>query len=336
MASACLAALQGDGSCLERVSFALPQPSNFLPVYVAHARGLTKRRAHIEAQLRRVGAPDATFVMCGDVGVVNALDPALYGCLHPQYTRTDWSRPGVTRLPNGTLSLALKHRLAHADALRRGLNAALVLEDDAVLPPNFWTTLSVYMAAMPADASLFFIGSYSRSTNPKLTLANHPKVSSSRGTLLQLPSAASSDASGVEVPPLHRRLNGTLAPKPHILGTVAYVVLARGARHLGTLPIRAEADVDLSLLTPTSRCGATSPSCRVGAPPSQYGPSRWLVWQDEGLSKQTTHGQKNSVRDGWERACRNAEPSSAAASLLKACKRYRMPIGTALEGLSTS
>ena len=309
-AASCLTALQGDGSCFERVSFTTTFASHTLPVYVAHARALKKRRQHIESQLQRCGAPDVTFVLCGDANVVRGLNPRLYRCLHPSYTRTDWSRPGVSHLPNGTLSLALKHRLAHADALRRGLPAALILEDDAVLPAGFWVALTQALRPIPSDASLYFVGSYSRSTNPKLTLSNSPLV---HRDAVDDPSTAVS---------LHRRLNGTDAPKPHILGTVAYVLFARGARHLGVQPIRAEADVDLSLLTPTSRCGATSPHCAVAAPPAQYGPSRWLAWQDESLAKDTTHGQKNSVRDGWLRACRQTSSPKASSSLLKACKRF--------------
>ena len=116
------------------------------------------------------------------------------------------------------------------------------------------------------------------------------------------------------------------APQPHILGTVAYVIFARGARALAFQPVRAESDVDLTLLSPTAHCGRQDPSsppmhlCAVAAPPAQYGPSQWIVWQDETLSKQLTHGQANSVRDGWVRACRAAKPHEQ--KLIRSCRKF--------------
>ena len=307
--STCLPRL-ASGGCLERWQPAVSAPSympNAFPIYVAHARKLQRRRAHIEQQLQGMGATtDVTFVLCADADVISGLAPADYNCLHPHYTRTEWSRDGVSRLPNGTLSLALKHRLAHFDVARRGLRKALVVEDDAVLPANLWYRLAHF--AVPSDAAIFFAGSYSRSLNPRLTLADSPVVA---GTS----------------PPVHRRRNGSdplSTAAPHIVGTVAYVLYATGARALSTQPVRAESDVDLSLIAPTAHCRERRrDACVVAAPQAQYGPSKWLVWQDESLSKELTHGQKNSVRDGWVRACLRASPHDAA--LLKLCRRFRMP-----------
>lgn len=284
------------------------------PIYVAHARRLRRRRQHIAAQLTRVGAADVTFVLCADADAIATLDPATYHSLHPQYTRTHWSPATRTRLPNGTLSLALKHRIAHYEIWRRGFDSALVIEDDAVLSPSLPAALAQYVAILPRDASLFFVGSYSRSRNPRLTLAEMPPV------------AASSSSSG-EALALHRRLSGTTAARPpYILGTVAYLVTYRGALHLGRLPVRAEADVDLSLLSPTHQCGAPLvEQCAVGAPPGQYGPSQWLVWQDEAIGKEITHGSsKSSVHDGWRRSCREAKPTDE--KLRKACRRFGFAI----------
>ena len=281
-------------------------------VYVMHARKLSSRRRHIEQQLLAVGFLDATFVLCADADVVARMHPVLYRCLHPQYTLTSWSRPGTNRLGNGTLSLALKHRIAHMDAARRNLPATVILEDDAVLPSDMWARLSEH--AVPADADIFFLGSYSRSTNPKLTLANAPTVPGTQ-------------------PPVHRRINGTSTPPPHIVGTVAYVLYARGARALSSQPVRAESDVDLSLLVPTANCAGTSPRCAVAAPPFQYGPTQWIVWQDESLGRGRTHGHKNSVRDGWARACRAARLSDQG--LLRACRKFGIIPGHGVPG-STS
>lgn len=46
-------------------------------------------------------------------------------------------------LPNGTRSLALKHLLAYDQIRRRGLDAALVLEDDANPPPTTMENLQL-------------------------------------------------------------------------------------------------------------------------------------------------------------------------------------------------
>ena len=172
-----------------------------------------------------------------------------------------------------------------------------------MLPPTLPQTLPAFLGALPHDAALFFVGSYSRSTNPRLTLAELPVVPHTS-------------------PPIHRRLNGSAFGRPpHILGTVAYAVTARGAAALASQPVRAEADVDLSLLAPTSKCAADHQRCAVAAPSVQYGPSRWLVWQDETVGRELTHGtSKGSVRDGWLKACRGAKPTDQG--LLKACRRF--------------
>ena len=44
-------------------------------------------------------------------------------------------------MPNGTLSLALKHKLASLDMLARHLPSALIVEDDAMLPVHLWSAL---------------------------------------------------------------------------------------------------------------------------------------------------------------------------------------------------
>ena len=310
-------------SCLQRTSFAASSTTAALtvPIYVAHARKLKRRRLHVEAQLSALGATDVTLVLCADADAVAALSPAAYSCVHPSYTRTSWSPAGRTRLPNGTLSLALKHRLAHFDIARRQLPAAVVLEDDAVVRPSLPSLLARYLAALPADAALFFLGSYSRSTNPRLTLADLPTVATASPAA---PLGASSAEAGSSRAPLaiHRRLNGSAFPRPpHILGTVGYLVLGRGAAALAAQPVRAESDVDLSLLPPTSKCERTPDSCAVASPTAQYGPSRWLVWQDETLGKELTHGSaKASVRDGWRASCRAA--ASTDVGRIKACRRF--------------
>ena len=208
-------------------------------------------------------------------------------------------------LSNGTLSLALKHRLAHWDIYRRQLPAALVVEDDALLAHDLWQRLAQYRA--PVDADLFFLGSYSQNQSPRMTLSAARAVAGSS-------------------PTVHCRAAGD--GEPYILGTVAYVVFARGAAALQR-PVVAEADVDLSLLA-TSRphCAtgghlsraAASFRCAVAAPPRQCGPSQWLVWPSAAAGEENTHvsgGQ--GVRDKWRQHCKELIAAGKLAN--KNCER---------------
>ena len=209
-------------------------------------------------------------------------------------------------LSNGTLSLALKHRLAHWDIHRRQLPAALVLEDDALLASDLWQRLAQYRA--PVDADLFFLGSYSQNPSPRMTLSAARAVAGSS-------------------PAVHCRAAGD--GEPYILGTIAYVVFARGAAALQR-PVVAEADVDLSLLS-TSRphCAAgghlsrsaASSRCAVAAPPCQCGPSQWLVWPSAAAGEENTHvsgGQ--GVRDKWRQHCKELIAARKPAN--KNCERF--------------
>ena len=209
-------------------------------------------------------------------------------------------------LSNGTLSLALKHRLAHWDIYRRQLPAALVVEDDALLAPDLWQRLAQYRP--PVDADLFFLGSYSQNRNPRMTLSAAQAVAGSS-------------------PAVHCRAAGD--GEPYILGTVAYVVFARGAAALQR-PVVAEADVDLSLLsTPRPRCAsggrrlraAPSSECAVAAPPRQCGPSQWLVWPSAAAGEENTHASAGQgVRDKWRQHCKALIAAGKPAN--KNCERF--------------
>ena len=308
MSSPCLpAALEAltHGGCMERASFLQSsQPIASLPVYVAHASRLRRRRRFVKAQLRALGAPDVTMVLCADAEEVSRLSVTQRRCLHPEYARTRWS-PASGMLSNGTLSLALKHRLAHWDMHRRRLPAALVVEDDAHLTPDLWQQLAQYRA--PVDADLFFLGSYSQNPSPRMTLSTASTVAGSS-------------------PAVHCRAAGD--GEPYILGTVAYVVFARGAAALQR-PVVAEADVDLSLLS-TSRphCIAGVHSsrtaavrCAVAAPPRQCGPSHWLVWPSAAAGEENTHASGGQgVRDKWRQHCKELLAAKKPAN--RNCARF--------------
>lgn len=285
--------------CLERQSYlSAHQTISYLPIYVAHARGLRARRRLLEDRLLVIGAPDLTFVLCADASDVGSLDIAARQCLHPSYTRTRWS-PASGQLSNGTLSLALKHRLAHWDMLHRRMPAALVIEDDAFLPANLWDQIAEYH--VPTDAHLFFLGSYSPNKNPRMTLSSAPS--------LTWPHHRKDKALTV-----HRR---EAVKEPLIIGTVAYVVFASGARLLQR-PVYAEADVDLTLLQIEKHCSANP--CINSAPPNQYGPSNWIVWPVPNQENTHHSGAGPTVSERWKLWC--AQMRKQFRPLNKNCARF--------------
>eukprot|EP00326_Haptolina_ericina_P028470 CAMPEP_0181173442 /NCGR_PEP_ID=MMETSP1096-20121128/3002_1 /TAXON_ID=156174 ORGANISM="Chrysochromulina ericina, Strain CCMP281" /NCGR_SAMPLE_ID=MMETSP1096 /ASSEMBLY_ACC=CAM_ASM_000453 /LENGTH=154 /DNA_ID=CAMNT_0023261271 /DNA_START=119 /DNA_END=583 /DNA_ORIENTATION=+ len=118
------------------------------------------------------------------------------------------------------------------------------------------------MYQVPTDADVFYCGSYS-SRAAVAALGGMPN-----------PSPRVNDTQG---PPVHLRVPGS---GPAIIGASAYIIFASGAATMLRQPVLAEADIALSLLTPTSMCGTHSPRCPLAAPGRQYGPARWLVGQD--------------------------------------------------------
>ena len=124
--------------CQQRLS--LPLHSNVapiipatLPTYLLHAPALISRRRRMLKQLTTAGAPDLTLVTCANREDVEALSHADRACLFPQYVQTHWSKKRSGVMTNGTFSLGLKHQLAYLDIIRRGLLAAMILEDDSMV-----------------------------------------------------------------------------------------------------------------------------------------------------------------------------------------------------------
>ena len=76
----------------------IDEPIASLPVYVAHASRLRHRRRFVRTQLRALGAPDVTMVLCADAEEVARLTVAQRRCLHPVYARTRWSPTSGTLL----------------------------------------------------------------------------------------------------------------------------------------------------------------------------------------------------------------------------------------------
>ena len=129
-----------------------------LAAYVTAVPRLTARYEGIKRLLSAAGTTDVTMVTCANREDIEALPAERRHCLHPEYTATRWSSKAM-RMPNGTLSLSVKHILSYRDLLRRDLHAILVLEDDAKLPSSIWSQLSRYH--LPCDADIFFVSASS-------------------------------------------------------------------------------------------------------------------------------------------------------------------------------
>ena len=236
-----------------------------LPIYVLHAPHLKARHTFMSEQLAAIRAADVTWVQCANANDVVALDSRRKACLYP------CRRSGHPALTNGTLSLGIKHRLASMDVLMRRLPAALVLEDDATVPPDLWAQLHRYRE-VPLDAAIFYLGSYSYNLR-KGVLADHPLV-------VAAPAGSRADlwgrSNGSSV--VHQR---NLSAFPAMLGTVAYVMYAAGARTFLSGPVTGPADADMSQVQDagcTDRDGTYHPA--AAAPTPVYGPPRWIIWPE--------------------------------------------------------
>lgn len=256
-------------------------------------------------------SPDS-WVTCANRYDVDAFDKQQRACAYPcqqlnryHVVKEPAGAPEV--LSNGTVSLALKHKLACFDMLQRNLPAALILEDDAVLPLDLWGMMA--RVFLPASANIFWMGSYSRRINVG-TLSDHEPVhlAASTAPLSSHSGPISSQHAGGLIH-VYRR---SPAKFPTILGAVSYVMFASGARIVASEPVTTAADIAISYfprtgtnirakststaITATKDAGAdasyrsfTDGSCAVDGidgprlyeqrtPTEQYGPKEWLIW----------------------------------------------------------
>lgn len=246
-----------------------------LPIYVTHAPFLYERGVFMRAQLAALHTEDVTWVECFNRDHAANLTRAALDCLYPC---TTFQR---TIMSNGTLSLAVKHRLAAFDIMNRNLSAALVLEDDAALPFDLWSQLA--RVHLPSDAAILHLGSYSvRSTIGTLSFRHgagcHTRMEESGAPLL-------SSVHKMQKPIEVWRRNFSCFPT--VFGTVAYVLLARGARKHARGPITAPSDFGLTgrneykahgkgrLVCKGPENASFSPSESVPHP--SYAVGKWLV-----------------------------------------------------------
>jgi len=288
--------------CMERRSYAqgpnCTAPVSRQPaVYILHAAHLHRRRNFMEGQMSSLCAADVTWVLCCTREQYEAeLNEQQQHCIHPCVAETRWN-PNRQPIPNGTISLAMKHKAAYIDMVDRKLPSAIVLEDDACVQPNIWEHLN--SIRLPANATLYYLGSYTKNDNAFGSQWGNATKGYDRHTKLpgQHPGGLT----------MHER-NETLWPS--ILGGIGYVIFAPGARVLGERPIITMADVEISsapdLYNPSTpyctlnangrivtKGAVCSNSCmardgsgktfKVGAPRPQFGPNRWLVWPERNL-----------------------------------------------------
>ena len=246
-----------------------------LPMYVLHVASLWQRHEFMESQLAALGAADVTWVLCADRIDVERLSANERQCMYPcmqanEFTLYNGSYPWL--LSNGTLSLALKHKLAHLDIARRGV-PGIVLEDDALVSTDFWLRLSHHH--VPKNADIFWLASHTeRRYTGNAFGAGHAIAVKARGAAHEAVYARNASA------------------PPRILGGTAYIIWPSGAEQSASQPITTAADIALSyhvrpgafygpavgdVIADGSCCASTGDLLVQRPPVRQYGPHTWLI-----------------------------------------------------------
>ena len=250
----------------------------------------------MEEELGAVGAANVTWVYCANREAISTLSKQELRCIHPCIMPTPWT--SGQPLSVGVLSLALKHKIAAMDMIRRGLPSALILEDDSALPLSLWESLHQRTRIVPTGAGILFIGSYRSQTDSLQTVCtaqnsscHHTDVGTGR------------PAQGL----VYWR---NTSHSPLIIGSIAYVLYARGA-HQALAPVVAPADVALSYdmhnkqdataaddeaARARIRAEIGAHSCSSNAslmiPAPQYASGQWLITPNLELD-QGTHADIN-------------------------------------------
>lgn len=112
-----------------------------IKIFVLHYTKLVDRKASILRQFQEQGITNFEFVELYDK---DSLTPAQLYKFEPNLKLSE-------------ISLFLKHIYVYHQIAYK-YNEALILEDDAILGPNFLSTLNAYRQQLPLDYSLLFIG----------------------------------------------------------------------------------------------------------------------------------------------------------------------------------
>ena len=172
--------------------------------------------------------------------------PAVDGrTMTPSETRKVTTRACGMTCTASMVGCGMSHRAVWRDMLHQGMEAALVLEDDAVLCPNFQGRLAEAMAVVPADFDILVLGC--------LFLCNvkreYPWMLDVMGAFVSRrddPWTATNGSTTVYVP-------------ERFAGTHAYVISAKGAAKLLHLLDKISFHVDVEMNHPSVRLYAASP-----------------------------------------------------------------------------
>jgi len=113
-----------------------------IPVYVVHLPN-EDRKAHISAELARVGFTDITYI--------HATEPV-----------SDFSANNMRRNPRGEFGCALSHLKAIATAINDNAEEALFVEDDVVFTDNAWLRLGNALDQLELVYRVLYLGGHPR------------------------------------------------------------------------------------------------------------------------------------------------------------------------------
>ncbi len=146
-----------------------------MEIFVIGLKRERQRRLLMEYQAKKFGLK---------FNYIDAVTPQEVDSQH--HSRVDWDiARGRNHLRKVEIACSLSHAIAYAEIRRRGLDIAIILEDDAILTPEFAKFVKDGMrpANYSADMMLFAYGEgVVNSSNPKKILSNH-----SRYTVLDTP-----------------------------------------------------------------------------------------------------------------------------------------------------
>lgn len=114
-------------------------------IFVLHYSKLTSRKEHILEQFKKHGISDFEFIEQFDRENITVEN-------FPQFDKQYiMNRPGE-------LSLHLKHFYVYQMMVNENITEALVFEDDVVLSDGFKDKLTEYMAQLPSNYDMLFLG----------------------------------------------------------------------------------------------------------------------------------------------------------------------------------
>lgn len=108
-------------------------------IFVLHVRcGYEDRNIHIRSMMQRLRLP-FEFMLDGDIPL-----------LDDRKMRMFFPSEGLFSVPSAAVSCSCKHLLAYRQILERGLDGAVILEDDIILSKNFETVLGKSLEELPS------------------------------------------------------------------------------------------------------------------------------------------------------------------------------------------